>query len=112
MPQPRTHHDDHDHHPRLTGDAIDIHFIGNATVLLSYGPLTLTDPNVLHRGQYAYPGHGLLTRRLTEPALDGDELPRLDVDELPRLDAVVLSHLHGDHWDAAPAGTWTTRCRS
>ncbi|MFD5482375.1 MBL fold metallo-hydrolase [Streptomyces hawaiiensis] len=89
MPQPKNHHDDHDHH---TGDAVDIHFIGNATVLLSYGPLTLlTDPNFLHRGQYAYLGHGLLSRRLTEPALD--------VHELPRLDAVVLSHLHGDHWD-------------
>ncbi|MFF7733160.1 MBL fold metallo-hydrolase [Streptomyces sp. NPDC007984] len=73
-------------------DALDIHFIGNATVLLSYGPLTLlTDPNFLHRGQYAHLGYGLLSRRLTEPALD--------VHELPRLDAVVLSHLHGDHWD-------------
>ncbi|MFJ5733675.1 MBL fold metallo-hydrolase [Streptomyces paradoxus] len=93
MPQPRKDHDhDHDRHRHLTGDAIDIHFIGNATVLLSYGPLTLlTDPNFLHRGQYAYLGYGLLSRRLTEPALD--------VHELPRLDAVVLSHLHGDHWD-------------
>ncbi|MEU3887165.1 MBL fold metallo-hydrolase [Streptomyces sp. NPDC029041] len=78
-----------DHH---TAEALDIHFVGNATVLLTYGPLTLlTDPNFLHRGQYAYLGYGLLSRRLTEPALD--------VHELPRLDAVVLSHLHGDHWD-------------
>ncbi|MGC0206230.1 MBL fold metallo-hydrolase [Streptomyces levis] len=78
----------------ITGDddSLDIHFIGNATVLLTYGPLTLlTDPNFLHRGQYAYLGHGLLSRRLTEPALD--------VHELPRLDGIVLSHLHGDHWD-------------
>ncbi|WP_425247239.1 MBL fold metallo-hydrolase [Streptomyces sp. NEAU-NA10] len=76
----------------LADDAIDVHFIGNATVLLSYGPLTLlTDPNFLHRGQYAYLGYGLLSRRLTEPAVD--------VDELPRLDGIVLSHLHGDHWD-------------
>ncbi|MEU1850860.1 MBL fold metallo-hydrolase [Streptomyces sp. NPDC019990] len=79
-----------------TGDladaAVDVRFIGNATVLLSYGPLTvLTDPNFLHRGQYAYLGYGLLSRRLTEPALD--------VHELPRLDGIVLSHLHGDHWD-------------
>lgn len=79
-----------------TGDladaAVEVRFIGNATVLLSYGPLTLlTDPNFLHRGQYAYLGYGLLSRRLTEPALD--------VHELPRLDGVVLSHLHGDHWD-------------
>ncbi|OUD01792.1 MBL fold metallo-hydrolase [Streptomyces swartbergensis] len=81
---------------RITGEtadsAVDIHFIGNATVLLRYGELTLlTDPNFLHRGQYAYLGYGLLSRRLTEPAVD--------IPELPRLDAVVLSHLHGDHWD-------------
>ncbi|MEV0239224.1 MBL fold metallo-hydrolase [Streptomyces sp. NPDC050674] len=89
MPYP-THPTHPTHHG--TDDALDIHFIGNATVLLSYGPLTLlTDPNFLHRGQYAYLGYGLVSRRLTEPALD--------VHELPRLDAVVLSHLHGDHWD-------------
>jgi len=75
-----------------TDGAIELHFIGNATVLLRYGGLTLlTDPNFLHRGQYAYLGYGLLSRRLTEPALDPGDLPRLD--------AIVLSHLHGDHWD-------------
>jgi L-ascorbate metabolism protein UlaG (beta-lactamase superfamily) len=75
-----------------TDNAVDLHFIGNATVLLRYGDLTLlTDPNFLHRGQYAYLGYGLLSRRLTEPALD--------IGDLPRLDAVVLSHLHGAHWD-------------
>jgi L-ascorbate metabolism protein UlaG (beta-lactamase superfamily) len=75
-----------------TDGAVDLHFIGNATVLLRYGGLTLlTDPNFLHRGQYAYLGYGLLSRRLTEPALDPGDLPRLD--------AIVLSHLHGDHWD-------------
>jgi L-ascorbate metabolism protein UlaG (beta-lactamase superfamily) len=73
-------------------DAVDLHFIGNATVLLRYAGLTLlTDPNFLHRGQYAHLGYGLVSRRLTEPALG--------VADLPRLDAVVLSHLHGDHWD-------------
>ncbi|MFE9773310.1 MBL fold metallo-hydrolase [Streptomyces sp. NPDC005931] len=77
---------------RTDGDALDLTFIGNATVLLRYRGLTLlTDPNFLHRGQYAYLGHGLLSRRLTEPAVD--------VGDLPALDAVVLSHLHGDHWD-------------
>ncbi|MFE0332384.1 MBL fold metallo-hydrolase [Streptomyces sp. NPDC058960] len=77
---------------KATDDAVEIHFIGNATVLLRYGELTLlTDPNLLHRGEYAYLGYGLVSRRLTEPALDAAALPRLD--------AVVLSHLHGDHWD-------------
>ncbi|GII00592.1 MBL fold metallo-hydrolase [Planobispora takensis] len=67
-------------------------FIGNATVLIRYGGFTLlTDPNFLHRGQRAYLGYGLTTRRRTDPALE--------IDDLPPLDAVVLSHMHGDHWD-------------
>lgn len=74
-----------------TGD-LSLQFIGNATVLLRCAGFTvLTDPNFLHRGQRAYLGYGLTARRLTEPALA--------VQELPTLDAVVLSHLHGDHWD-------------
>lgn len=67
-------------------------FIGTATTLLRYGGFTiLTDPNFLHRGQRAYLGHGLWSPRLTEPAMG--------VADLPVLDAVVLSHLHGDHFD-------------
>ena len=67
-------------------------FIGNATVLLEYGQLRLlTDPNFLHRGQRAYLGWGLSSKRLTEPALS--------VQQVGDLDAVLLSHLHGDHWD-------------
>ncbi len=67
-------------------------FLGTATVLLSYGGFTvLTDPNFLHRGERAYLGHGLWSRRLTEPAMQPEDLPALD--------AVVLSHLHGDHFD-------------
>ncbi len=73
-------------------DALEAHFIGTATVLLRYGDLTLlTDPNFLHHGERAHLGYGLVSRRLTEPAID--------VRDLPPLDAVVLSHLHGDHWD-------------
>lgn len=67
-------------------------FVGTATTLLRLGPFTvLTDPNFLHRGQRAYLGKGLWSRRLTEPALQPAQLPPLD--------AVVLSHLHGDHFD-------------
>ncbi|QXJ20464.1 MBL fold metallo-hydrolase [Actinomadura graeca] len=78
--------------PQLARRQCSLTFIGNATTLLRCGPFTLlTDPNFLHRGQRAYLGHGLSTRRLTEPALR--------IEDLPRLDAVVLSHLHGDHWD-------------
>jgi L-ascorbate metabolism protein UlaG (beta-lactamase superfamily) len=62
-------------------------------VLLRWGPFTLlTDPNFLHRGQRAYLGYGLTSRRLTEPAMRVEDVPG-DVD------AIVLSHLHGDHWD-------------
>ncbi|MFB9178386.1 MBL fold metallo-hydrolase [Dactylosporangium sucinum] len=67
-------------------------FVGTATVLLRLGAFTLlTDPNFLHLGQRAYLGYGLWSKRRTEPALS--------IDELPPLDGVVLSHLHGDHFD-------------
>ncbi len=47
-----------------------VYFVGTATVILRYAGFTiLTDPNFLHRGQRAYVGMGLTTRRLTEPAL-------------------------------------------
>ena len=67
-------------------------FVGTATTLIRYAGFTvLTDPNFLHRGQCAYLGKGLWSTRRTEPALG--------VGELPPLDLVVLSHLHGDHFD-------------
>ena len=67
-------------------------FIGNATTLLQYGGFTLlTDPNFLHRGERAYLGKGIWSRRLIDPAMT--------IGELPPLDAVVLSHLHADHFD-------------
>ena len=69
-----------------------LHFIGTATTVITLGSFTLlTDPNFLHRGQRAYLGYGLSTQRLTQPALEPEQLPPLD--------AVVLSHLHGDHFD-------------
>jgi L-ascorbate metabolism protein UlaG (beta-lactamase superfamily) len=43
-------------------------FVGNATTVIRYGGFTLlTDPNFLRRGQLAYLGWGLSTRRLREP---------------------------------------------
>jgi L-ascorbate metabolism protein UlaG (beta-lactamase superfamily) len=72
------------------GDSLT--FIGTATTLLRLGSFTvLTDPNFLRQGQRAYLGKGLWSKRLTQPAMG--------VADLPTLDAVVLSHLHGDHWD-------------
>jgi L-ascorbate metabolism protein UlaG (beta-lactamase superfamily) len=71
---------------------VAVTFVGTATIVLQAGPFTvLTDPNFLHRGQWAWLGHGLVTKRLTEPALA--------VADLPDLDGILLSHLHGDHWD-------------
>jgi L-ascorbate metabolism protein UlaG (beta-lactamase superfamily) len=70
----------------------ELTFLGTATTLLRLGPFTvLTDPNFLHRGERAYLGYGLTSKRLTEPAMH--------IHELPALDVIVLSHLHGDHWD-------------
>ncbi|MCU1693755.1 MAG: hypothetical protein JWM64_2846 [Frankiales bacterium] len=67
-------------------------WIGTATCLLELGDFTvLTDPNFLHKGQRAYLGKGLVSTRLTDPAVQ--------LEDLPPLDAVVLSHLHGDHFD-------------
>ncbi|MGK5113976.1 MULTISPECIES: MBL fold metallo-hydrolase [unclassified Geodermatophilus] len=77
---------------RAPSDDVTLTFGGNATTLLRIGGFTLlTDPNFLRRGQRAYLGKGLWTKRLTDPAL----LPT----QLPALDAIVLSHLHADHWD-------------
>jgi L-ascorbate metabolism protein UlaG (beta-lactamase superfamily) len=70
----------------------ELTFLGTATTVLRLGRFTvLTDPNFLHRGQRAYLGHGLWSKRRTEPAAQPDQLGALD--------AVFVSHLHGDHFD-------------
>jgi L-ascorbate metabolism protein UlaG (beta-lactamase superfamily) len=69
-----------------------IYFIGTATVLLRYAGFTiLTDPNFLHRGQHIHLGYGLRSKRLTNPAMN--------IEDLPPLDLVLLSHMHEDHFD-------------
>ncbi len=69
-----------------------IFFVGTATVILTYGDLTIiTDPNFLHAGDHAHLGYGLTSKRLTNPAID--------ISELPELDFCILSHYHGDHFD-------------
>jgi L-ascorbate metabolism protein UlaG (beta-lactamase superfamily) len=69
-----------------------VFFVGTATVILRYAGFTiLTDPNFLHAGDHVHLGYGLTSERLTNPALD--------IEQLPPLDFVVLSHYHGDHFD-------------
>ena len=55
-------------------------FVGTATTIVRLGSFTLlTDPNFLHRGQHAYLGYGLVSKRLREPALSVEQLPPVDV---------------------------------
>ena len=69
-----------------------VFFVGTATVVISYaGFKILTDPNFLHAGDHVHLGYGLTSERLTEPAIE--------MEDLPDLDFVLLSHLHGDHFD-------------
>lgn len=69
-----------------------VYFVGTATVIISYGGFRiLTDPNFLHAGDHVHLGYGLTSERLTNPAIE--------MEDLPDLDFVLLSHLHGDHFD-------------
>ncbi|MFG1933693.1 MBL fold metallo-hydrolase [Mycobacterium sp. NPDC048908] len=77
-------------------DEGDVYFIGNATVLIRFGGLTiLTDPAFLHKGEHVDLGHGIWARREVEPACQ--------IADLPPLDVIVLSHYHGDHFDDVAA---------
>jgi L-ascorbate metabolism protein UlaG (beta-lactamase superfamily) len=73
-------------------DRGSIFFVGTATVVIRYAGFTiLTDPNFLHAGDHVHLGYGLFSRRLTDPAME--------IEQLPPLDLVILSHYHGDHFD-------------
>lgn len=69
-----------------------IFFVGTATVVIRYAGFTiLTDPNFLHSGDHVHLGYGIRSVRRTDPAVE--------LEDLPSLDFVLLSHLHGDHFD-------------
>ena len=69
-----------------------VFFVGTATVILRYAGFTvLTDPNFLHAGDHVHLGYGLTAERLTNPAIE--------IEQLPPLDLCLLSHYHGDHFD-------------
>ena len=67
-------------------------FVGTATTVIKLGGFTiLTDPNFLHSGDHIHVGYGMTSKRITDPAIE--------IEELPYLDACVLSHMHDDHFD-------------
>ncbi|KAI1813145.1 Metallo-hydrolase/oxidoreductase [Poronia punctata] len=69
-----------------------VSFIGTATTIIEWqGLRILTDPNFLHEGDHVHLGPGVTAKRLTNPAVD--------IDELPPIDLVLLSHYHEDHFD-------------
>lgn len=74
------------------GGSGSVPFVGTATVIIRYRELTImTDPNFLHEGDHVHLGYGLTSRRLTNPAIE--------LEDLPPIDLVVLSHMHDDHFD-------------
>lgn len=67
-------------------------FIGNATLLIREAGFTiLTDPNFIHAGEKVPLGGGMSATRITDPALEFEDLPPIDF--------VLLSHFHADHFD-------------
>lgn len=69
-----------------------LRFIGTATTILEWNGLRLmTDPNFLHAGDHVHLGPGVTGTRLTNPAIDLEDLPPIDV--------ILLSHYHADHFD-------------
>ncbi|WP_311220702.1 MULTISPECIES: MBL fold metallo-hydrolase [unclassified Acidovorax] len=77
--------------------AVDFQLVRNATIKLNYaGAHFLVDPMLAPRGAYSgFPGTA--RSELRNPLID---LP-VPVNEVLKADAVILTHLHDDHWDAA-----------
>src|SRR3954447_431511 len=76
--------------PEATTNSIS--FIGNATLLIRYAGFTiLTDPTFVHMHEKVDIGYGMSATRLTNPAME--------IQDLPPLDFIILSHFHGDHFD-------------
>ena len=78
-----------------------LEFVGTATTLLRLGPFTLlTDPNFLHRGQRAYLGKGLFSRRLTEPSCSPSICPPWTPSSCPTCTAITSTGWPGPSWTA------------
>jgi L-ascorbate metabolism protein UlaG (beta-lactamase superfamily) len=73
-------------------DELTLAWLGHATVLINfYGTWLLTDPALRPHVGVNIAGLTFGPRRLVQPALA--------INELPRLDAVLVSHAHMDHCD-------------
>lgn len=83
--------------PLASAPTVRFQQIRNATIRLTYGSTTfLVDPMLAAKGAYAgFPGTA--RSELRNPLV---ELP-MPVSEVLKADAVILTHLHDDHWDAA-----------
>jgi L-ascorbate metabolism protein UlaG (beta-lactamase superfamily) len=74
---------------RVHGAALNVTFVGHATVLLQTAGLNiLTDP---HWSERAFPVQWAGPRRVTPPGVAFEDLPPIDL--------VVVSHSHYDHMD-------------
>ncbi|SES73880.1 L-ascorbate metabolism protein UlaG, beta-lactamase superfamily [Nitrosospira multiformis] len=69
----------------------------NATIIIGYaGKKFLVDPMLAEKG--AFPGfEGTINSHLANPLVD---LP-VPMDEILDVDAVIVTHIHPDHWDEA-----------
>jgi L-ascorbate metabolism protein UlaG (beta-lactamase superfamily) len=73
-------------------DDLTVAWLGHATVLMNfYGTWLLTDPALRTHVGLHFAGVTIGPRRLVEPALT--------IEQLPRLDGVLVSHAHMDHCD-------------
>ncbi|KAK3713513.1 hypothetical protein LTR37_008471 [Vermiconidia calcicola] len=69
-----------------------LRFIGTATTILQWAGINImTDPNFLHAGDHVHLGPGVTGTRLTNPAVE--------LEELPAIHAILLTHYHADHFD-------------
>ncbi|MEM7643627.1 MAG: MBL fold metallo-hydrolase [Pseudomonadota bacterium] len=83
---------------------VDYHFMRNATARLTYGGKTfLLDPTLSAKG--ALPSFaGIAPNPTAELPIPAEEI-------VNGIDIVIISHLHGDHFDGAAAALWTRTCR-
>src|SRR5690554_8000850 len=84
--------------PESSTETVQLQQIRNATVKISYGDTTfLIDPMLSEKG--TYPGfEGTYRSELRNPLVD---LPMSEQEVLAGVDAVIVTHLHLDHWDDA-----------